>query len=327
MVMTSLAQTVLPGVPLVESPLLYRSLDQLRLEPAEREIAIQLHTRGYAVLDFPDPEIEQRIDRIKTNLGPRFTADLADPEAIKLTGNTRVQDAWQFDADVKAIACNAGILNLLTKLYGRRAFPFQTLNFPVGTQQHVHSDAIHFSSLPQNFMCGVWLAMEDVSPDAGPLEYYPGSHRWPIASNAMVGRLGSEQPEVNAQAPFETMWRELIAAHDVAPETFCARKGQALIWAANLLHGGSVQHNHRLTRWSQVTHYYFEDCIYYTPAYSDEPLGLLDLRRIVNIATGAVEPNNLLGKIPEDRRVRPAPVRRSLAQRALRALRVGLRKS
>jgi ectoine hydroxylase-related dioxygenase (phytanoyl-CoA dioxygenase family) len=29
-------------------------------------------------------------------------------------------------------------------------------------------------------MCGVWVALEDMSEGAGPLEYYPGSHKWPI---------------------------------------------------------------------------------------------------------------------------------------------------
>ena len=52
------------------------------------------------------------------------------------------------------------------------------------------------------------------------------------------------------------------------------------------------------TRWSQVTHYYFEDCIYYTPAFSDEALGRLDLRSIVNIRSGTIEPNRLLGEEP-----------------------------
>lgn len=325
--MSSLAQTVLPGVPLVESPLFFRSLDQLELSAAERDIAIQLHTRGYAVLDFPDPEIDQRIERVKARLSPRFNADLTDPDSVKTVGDMRVQDAWQFDPDVRAIACNHAILSLLEKLYGRRAIPFQTLNFPVGTQQHVHSDAIHFSSLPQNFMCGVWLAFEDVGPDAGPLEYYPGSHRWPVASNAVVGRLGSDKQHIPAQEPFETMWRELIASYDVAPETFHARKGQALIWAANLLHGGGIQHDPRLTRWSQVTHYYFENCIYYTPAYSDEPLGQLDLRRIVNIATGQVEPNQLLGVRPEGCRAPPPNSGPTAARRLFKAIRKRLRRS
>jgi hypothetical protein len=51
-----------------------------------------------------------------------------------------------------------------------------------------------------------------------------------------------------------------------------------------------------LTRWSQVTHYYFDDCIYYTPALSDEPLGVLDLRSILDVATEEPKPNLYLGE-------------------------------
>ena len=47
-----------------------------------------------------------------------------------------------------AIASNVNILRLLQMLYSRRCFPFQTLNFPVGTQQPRHTDSVHFSSAP-----------------------------------------------------------------------------------------------------------------------------------------------------------------------------------
>ena len=43
------------------------------------------------------------------------------------------------------------------------------------------------------------------------------------------------------------------------------RKGEALIWSSNLLHGGSPQRDPSLTRWSQVTHYFFEGCRYWKP--------------------------------------------------------------
>jgi hypothetical protein len=62
------------------------------------------------------------------------------------------------------------------------------------------------------------------------------------------------------------------------------------------LHGGTPQIDNTLTRWSQVTHYYFENCIFYTPAFSNEALGQLDLRTITNIATGGIEPNLMLGE-------------------------------
>ncbi|WP_408589343.1 phytanoyl-CoA dioxygenase family protein [Novosphingobium sp.] len=287
---------LMPGVPPIETPYFEQLLPELGLSPDEAVIARTLHERGYATIDFPDPDIDIRIDRIKANLGPRFGIDMADPTSIKTLGSHRIQDAWQFDEDVRAIATNSAIIDLLSRLYARPAFPFQTLNFPVGTQQHLHSDSIHFSSQPERFMCGVWLAMEDIHPDAGPLAYCPGSHRWPIISNTMLGQPRYGQHSQNTQGPYEAVWAAMVRASGTASDTFIARKGQALIWMANLLHGGSPQHDPTLTRWSQVTHYYFKDCTYYTPAFSEEPLGRLDLRRIVNIATGEVEPNRLFGE-------------------------------
>ena len=285
-----------PGLPLIESPLFPALCVAQDWTPEEQRIARDLHERGYAVLDFPDAEIDARIARIQQNLGPSYGVDFADLASDKTSGERRVQDAWTFDEDVRAIAANQGIIDLLGKLYGRTAFPFQTLNFPVGTQQDVHSDSVHFSSLPERFMCGVWLAMEDVGPDAGPLFYYPGSHRWPIMTNALIGRRGFGSDLASAQDPYGPAWRALCDVHGAQEEVFLAKKGQALIWCANLLHGGSRQNDPRLTRWSQVTHYYFDDCIYYTPAFSDEAVGKLALRSPIAINNGQQRTNIYLGE-------------------------------
>jgi len=284
-----------PGVPLVESPVFGAEIERMELTPEERKIALALNRDGFAVLDFPDPDIDMRINRIRRELAPRFGFDDNDPECIKLGCLSRIQDAWASHPDVQAIAANPTVIDLLSRLYGRHAFPFQTLNFPVGTQQHLHTDSVHFSSIPPKFMCGVWLAMEDVQADAGPLCYVPGSHKWPSLDNCMIARRGTGVEVESAQAPFEDAWAALIAEHQAKTQQFLARKGQALIWAANLLHGGSVQNNPKLTRWSQVTHYYFDDCVYYTPALSDEYLGSLALRNLVSIVDGAPKPNLYLG--------------------------------
>ena len=53
------------------------------------------------------------------------------------------------------------------------------------------------------------------------------------------------------------------------------------------------------TRWSQVTHYYFDDCIYYTPAFSDESVGQLQLRNLVAISDGLPRRNSYLGESAE----------------------------
>ena len=287
---------IFPGLPLIESPLFPALKAQWGLSPEEERIADDLHQKGYAVFDFPDSELDGRIARIQANLGPRYDIDFATPGSDKTTGERRMQDAWQFDEDVRAIAANQAVLDLLAKLYGRAAFPFQTLNFPVGTQQDAHTDFVHFSSLPVGFMCGVWRAMEDIGPDAGPLFYYPGSHRWPAMTNALIGRRGSSGDLGSAQAPYGLAWRALCDVHGAQPEVFLPCKGQALIWCANLLHGGSRQNDPTLTRWSQVTHYYFDDCIYYTPAFSDEAIGQLHLRHLVSISDRERRPNLYCGQ-------------------------------
>lgn len=319
---------IFPGIPLIESPLFEMLEPSLGLTAEEARIAQDLRHNGFAVFDFPDVDLDTRIDRIKHNLGPRYRIDFEDPQSDKTSAERRIQDAWKFDEDVGAIAANQAVIDLLTKLYGRTAFPFQTLNFPVGTQQDAHSDSVHFSSLPERFMCGVWLAMEDVSADAGPLFYYPGSHTWPTVSNALIGRRGFGGDLNSAQDPFAPAWRALCDAHKASSEVFLARKGQALIWCANLLHGGSHQNDPRMTRWSQVTHYYFDDCIYYTPAFSDEATGQLQLRSIRAVSDGTLRPNLYLGEEISDASIRsfskgPAssPPRLSLLQKMKRALR------
>lgn len=314
--------SIFPGLPLIESPLFSIQKGSQGLTVEEDRIATDLHHKGYAVFDFPDEDMNARIERVQHDLGPRYGIDFADPHSDKTKGARRIQDAWMDNEDVRAIAANQTVLDLLGKLYGRRAFPFQTLNFPVGTQQAAHSDSVHFSSLPERFMCGVWLAMEDVGADAGPLFYYSGSHRWPIVTNALVGRRGFDNPLASAQDPYGPAWRALCEAHDAQEEVFLARKGQALIWCANLLHGGSRQNNPRLTRWSQVTHYYFDDCIYYTPAFSDESLGRLDLRNLVAISDGLARPNSYLGEVVAPPVVVGAPAPpASLRRRLMKRLR------
>lgn len=292
---------IFPGLPLVESPLFPLQKGALNLTAEEERIAIDLHELGYAVVDFQDADLDGRIERIKRDLGPLYGINFDSPDSDKTASERRIQDAWKFNEDVRAIASNEAMIQLLSKLYGRQAFPFQTLNFPVGTQQEAHSDSVHFSSLPERFMCGVWLAMEEVSAEAGPLFYIPGSHRWPIVNNALIGRRGYGIALGSAQDPFETAWHALREAHGAEEEIFLARKGQALIWCANLLHGGCRQTDPRLTRWSQVTHYYFDDCIYYTPAFSDEAMGRLDLRKLVAVNDGMPRPNTYLGEVVQRR--------------------------
>ena len=284
-------KAILPGVPNVESPFFEEILEASGLDAETRRIAADLHENGYAVLRFPDDELEARAERIKRGLAPHFDFDTWRTTGWARNEGLRLMDAWTFDADVRAIACNRRIVEILTDVFGRRAWPFQTLNFPVSTQQHFHSDSVHFSSIPEKFMCGVWVALEDVTEDAGPLVYYPGTHKWPIVYNEQIGvRITGNNVGIS-QGLYEQVWGALVEKFRIAPKYFCPKKGEALIWLANLLHGGARQLNPGLSRWSQVTHYFFENCCYLTPMLSDVPIGKLFLRDPVDISMGTQVPN------------------------------------
>ena len=198
----------------------------------------------------------------------------------------RLQDGWQCSAAVRELALLPELQQLLRCCWGREPFAFQTLNFPVGTQQHIHSDAVHFHTEPPGFMCGIWVALEPIHPDAGPLEYLPGSHRLPYLQCRDVGVL-QQQDVTPDQRIFHDRWTEAEHRYGLERQRFTPQLGQALIWSANLIHGGAAVKDPARSRWSQVTHYFFEGCRYYTPLLSDWPDGAVAWRQPLDIARAA----------------------------------------
>jgi ectoine hydroxylase-related dioxygenase (phytanoyl-CoA dioxygenase family) len=198
----------------------------------------------------------------------------------------RVQDLWSHAESVKALASHPKVLEVLQMLYDKEPIPFQTLNFRVGSQQRAHSDTIHFSSIPARFMCGVWVALEDITPDNGAVFYYPGSHRMP-EYNFSHFKSSVEATSYDDYTSYEDFMEKVMEHAGIEKMPFYAKKGDALIWSSNIIHGGSKVNDPNSTRYSQVTHYYFKDCVYYTPMLSNMVTNELYIRDgLVNIGTG-----------------------------------------
>lgn len=247
------------------------------------------HENGYLILDLNIPEVhlDSIIEDLKDKYNGTVKLDVSYQDA------NRIQDAWKISSKVKELALNPQILESLEKLYQRQPLAFQTLNFPVGTQQNAHSDTIHFNSIPKGFMCGVWIALEDMDENNGTLIFYPKSHKLPEVTMKDLGyewetrslslsqvlRRGGRKLGFIKSTPtlkvddayplYEKYIARVIDENNLKPEYAIIKKGQALIWAANLLHGGSPVKDEKRTRHSQVTHYFFADCQYYTPLTSN----------------------------------------------------------
>ena len=253
------------------------------LSQRERTLVAAYRRDGFVVVEDARILDELDADGIWTRLAHHFDAD----------GAGRVQDAWENDPAVRAIATHPAVIGVLRMLYDREPYPFQTLNFLSGTEQRTHSDTIHFSSLPSGFMCGVWLALEDVSLRQGPLHYFPGSQLLPELDYEHLGvpSVEGEQNWVNpntraSYAVYEDRIDALARENGFRREELDIKRGTFLIWSANLLHGGSPRDDRTLTRKSQVTHYYFADAVPFTPMFSRRSEGRYAVRRVRDIRTG-----------------------------------------
>jgi hypothetical protein len=269
------------NLPWVESPFFNELLQAKNLNEADQKIAIEYHKNGYVVIPglLPDTLIE-RVQHDSEHIG--FNPDIK----IKRRNEQRIQDLWLKCDSVKELACFPEIIRLLEMLYGRKALPFQTLNFRVGSQQQAHSDTIHFSSLPAKFMCGVWVALEDITIENGPVFYCPGSHRLPEYDFSQI-KPDAQINDYDDYGDYEKFIGQIVDNNSLEKKTFLAKKGDVLIWSSNIIHGGSPLIKKDATRWSQVTHYFFEDCYYYTPMLSNMVTRELYLRNnLKNIRTG-----------------------------------------
>jgi ectoine hydroxylase-related dioxygenase (phytanoyl-CoA dioxygenase family) len=228
--------------------------------------AEQFDRDGYLIIE--DAVVDEAVlDGVIDDLAGLYEeAGVEREESGVMYAGHRIMDAWRISANVKAIALNPRILGIVEEAYGRKPLPFQTLNFPYGTEQAPHSDAIHFNSLPPGYMCGVWVALEDLDMDNGPLVYYPGSHKLPEITMQDVG--AEAKPEDYPR--YEDYIEDVIARHGLSAKYGTIEKGQALVWAANLLHGGTPLKDKTRSRHSQVTHVFFEGCKYYTPLLSKD---------------------------------------------------------
>lgn len=278
------------NIPVIESPLFEQQTKEFSVEL--KRIALDLHLNGYSVIDFPDNDFDEKANRIKTQLDNQLFGTKNPPR--------RIHDAWKISKEVQDIASNHVVLDTLFQLYGRKAIPFQTLSFKFGSEQHYHSDAVHFSSSPERFMCGVWVALEDITENNGPLIYFPKSHTWPILSNEMIGFNVLQTAQKPTQEIYHDTWKTMVNSVDCKPEVFLAKKGQALIWAANLLHGGLPIIDKNSTRWSQVTHYFFDNCCYYIPMLSNVFLGNIYYKNVIDIRTNTSVQNVSCGQIVPD---------------------------
>jgi ectoine hydroxylase len=228
--------------------------------------------------NFPEPVRQKILDWSKNGFMelPAFLApatcdtineeidDLLLRKKIKFVNGNKLMFLNKKSDLIKSITQQKELTDILSFLLDKSIIPFQTINFITGSEQRAHSDSIHMTTYPLGYLIAVWIALEDITDENGPLFYYPGSHRLPYLLNSDFNEgentlfLGKKD-----YSDYEDVLEELVKQRQYQAQKFYAKKGDAFIWHANLVHGGAPIINKDSTRKSMVIHYYASDVIKY----------------------------------------------------------------
>jgi ectoine hydroxylase-related dioxygenase (phytanoyl-CoA dioxygenase family) len=187
--------------------------------------------------------------------------DRGSPVSIPLTAGTermgtRVVDAFVAAPEALDLFETPPLMEFLTAIFDETPLLFQSLSFDQGSGQGLHQDTAYVVVDRPLELAACWIALENVKPGSGELMYVPGSHRYPDFD------FGPGRKHWNSEAdgpePHDrwALWIiEEAQRRGLETQTFHAKKGDILIWHADLAHGGCPIQDPSLTRQSLVGHF------------------------------------------------------------------------
>jgi ectoine hydroxylase-related dioxygenase (phytanoyl-CoA dioxygenase family) len=205
-------------------------------------------------------------DRVWDHLPPYVVVDdlvtgrrcrISELDATQRRQHFKTNDLYLTEADLRAVILSERLGLILEDLLGDEASICNTLNFSKGSQQPDHIDTLYMTPVTERGLVATWMALEDTTPDSGPLRYYPESNQIPPYRFSD----GSMHTHDNEMPRWADYMAEKVERRGLEEQRFLARRGDLFIWHALLLHGGSEIANPATTRQSLVTHYWTQrDC-------------------------------------------------------------------
>lgn len=229
-----------------------------RFDAATREALSHWPERGYVILrGLFSPE---EVAAINTEVDRLIREKVVD---FNFTGR-KVMFAFHHSQLLRNAVHDRRILDVMDFLLSKRMQVFQSINFLTGSEQAAHSDSIHMTTYPLGYMSAAWIALEEMTPDNGPLIYHPGSHKLPYLLNDSYDHGGNRFViGEDAYAHYEAAVDQAIANGRFERVEFLAQPGDVLIWHANLLHGGKRMTVPNASRKSMVIHCFADDVLCY----------------------------------------------------------------
>lgn len=155
------------------------------LEPRFQDSLLSWSEKGYAILPsfFTGEEVD------KTNA---IIEDLVTSKKANWQNGNKIMFALHQSEFLKNMGNSNKMKGILEMLMGREIDVFQSINFLEGSNQRTHSDFVHMTTFPTGNIIAIWVALEDMTLENGPLHYYPGSHKLPYILNKEYGNEGNK---------------------------------------------------------------------------------------------------------------------------------------
>lgn len=204
--------------------------------------------------------IEREVERAWTGGDPRIHVEhfvghrrRVEPIRPELRDRpAKVLDLYAVSEAAREAIFAPRLLRFLRLLFEQEPMAFQSLYFRQGTQQPVHQDTAFVRVVRPMEFVGSWLALEDIREGSGELQYYEGSHR--IPEYVFDGRSRA-MPKGYPEHEYYAYLNEQAARLELRLTKFRPRRGDVVLWHADLAHGGAVEMTPGSTRRSLVTHY------------------------------------------------------------------------
>lgn len=237
-----------------------------KASPHNWDLVRQFIDLGYAIRPkaVPDSAIDSFLSGLDSalqsdNSGLQVTFWDAEgkkqlPAAAQYLGEreAKVLDVHAHLSPCHPLIFSSAILSFLRDAFGEDPVAFQTLYFEYGSTQSAHNDTAFVYVDPPYKLIASWIALEDIEPNTGELFYYPGSHK--VGDQIFAGGGKAFDPSDEDAKTYSKSLDDLLTGKGISRETFVPKRGDALFWSADLVHGGT-EIKQRRTRRSLVTHY------------------------------------------------------------------------
>ncbi len=168
-------------------------------------------------------------------------------------GEAKLLDLHATSKNAQKAFFETDIKKFLEIIFEDEVLSFASLTFKHGSTQPVHQDSTYVKVDSPLKFAAAWLALEDIQPGSGELEYIPGSHK-------MEETLFNEKskwfvPNTSEAENYSQNLYKKAEKLGLKSEFFLPKKGDVLIWSADLAHGGAQDADRSKTRWSIVSHF------------------------------------------------------------------------